>query len=461
MEYVKFSDIRPAAYNPRKISDEAFEELKCSLKALGFILPIIVNRDNMTIVAGHQRTKAAMAIGLEEAPVYYISDVGIESEILFNQIHNGVELEPQEHARCVAPRESGVFYADVPAEAFEMGGNNPSIVKDTCRLIVKHGDALCAIVCGDEVVFGNNYLKAVFTIGQPAHCYFLDPAKRKMFDYFFARDYGVFSYDHIERADFMQGRAQPPRYHAIDWSMLYRRVVPYLFKEDRRTVKVLDFGCGKAVFIDKLHKQLGYRYAIGLEFFNHNLRGISVEKGHEMINNFIAYVKANGLFDYVICDAVVNSVNTQKAEESVLTCLNLFAKPGGNVFVSGRLKEVALRQYKARRNTTDDSTTVQFFDENGLTAFMQEGQWFFQKFLTRDQVEALFDRYGFEPFIRYESSGYWGFGAKKVRELTREQYIEAVDYEFNLNLPNHQRYGRQEDVKELFGLTDAKKKTQK
>ena len=70
MEYVKFTDIKPADNNPRRISDSAIAELKGSLKTLGFILPIIVNRENMTIVAGHQRTKAAMAIGLTEAPCY-------------------------------------------------------------------------------------------------------------------------------------------------------------------------------------------------------------------------------------------------------------------------------------------------------------------------------------------------------------------------------------------------------
>ena len=107
MERVKFADIKPASYNPRKISEEAFVELQGSLKTLGFILPIIVNRDNMTIVAGHQRTKAATAVGIAEAPAYFISGVDIESEILFNQIHNGVELEPETHSECLFPREWG------------------------------------------------------------------------------------------------------------------------------------------------------------------------------------------------------------------------------------------------------------------------------------------------------------------------------------------------------------------
>lgn len=459
MDYVKFADIKPASYNPRKITEGAFEELQGSLKTLGFILPIIVNRDNMTIVAGHQRTKAAMAVGIEKAPVYFISGVDIESEILFNQVHNGVELEPAVLSICKNPRAAGEFYNDIPASDFEIKDANASIVKDICRLIVKHGDALCAIVCGDEVVFGNNYIKAAATLGYPIHCYFLETGKRAIFDYYFKKDYGVFNYDHIERADFMQGRAQPPRHKGIDWSVLYREVVPHLEKEDRRKVKILDFGCGKAMFINKLRRELGYRYAIGLEFFNHNIKGISIAKGHEMIDAFISYIKENGIhdggvFDYTICDAVLNSVNTQAAEDAVLTCLNLFTKMGGKVFVSGRSKEVAMKQYGAKRNTVDCTTTVQFFDENGLTAFMQEGQWFFQKFLTKDQVQAMFGRFGFEPFMQYQKSGYWGWGAYKVRELSRQEYIDAINLEFNLNLPNNQSYNRQGDVLPLFGLAD-------
>ena len=50
MEIVKFKDIKPAAYNPRRITETAFKELQGSLKTLGFILPIIVNKDNMTLL---------------------------------------------------------------------------------------------------------------------------------------------------------------------------------------------------------------------------------------------------------------------------------------------------------------------------------------------------------------------------------------------------------------------------
>lgn len=450
MEYVKFTDIKPADYNPRRISDSAFAELKGSLKTLGFILPIIVNRENMTIVAGHQRTKAAMAIGLTEAPCYYVSGIDIESEVRFNQVHNGIELEPDIHSECLNVRAPG-FYDDIAAEDFIIKDSKATIVKDMCQLMVNYGNALCAIVIGSECVFGNNYIKAAKITGMPIHCCFVEESKRAMFEYYFKQDYGVFSYDHIERGDFVQGLAQPPRLKVLPWSCLYEIAVPHLQNEDRKSVKVFDFGCGKAQYITKLHKQLGYRNAIGLEFFNHNTVGISVEHGQEMVDDFIAFVKANGKFDYVICDAVINSVNTQEAEDAVLMCLNLFCKMGGKIFISGRNLEYMKQQTEANRNTTP-MMSINFFDENGLTAIMKQGQWFFQKFLTDEDVDKIIKRMGFDVFVRKKSSGYFFIGAYKTKDFTKEEYAKAVDYEFNLKLPNNRRYNRHGDVKELFGL---------
>lgn len=451
MESVKIKDIKPAEYNPRKISEEAFEELKGSIRTFGFIIPIIVNKDNSTIVAGHQRTKAALVLGIEEVPAYFIEKVDIESEILFNQVHNGVELEPEKQARC--KREVSLGYHKLPNKEFECHSKNASVAKDICRLLVRYGNVLSAIICNGKVVFGNNYVYAAQILGIDVNCYVLDEALKGDYDHYFSRNYGVYCYDHIERADFMQGRAQPPVCKAVEWSILYEHIVPRILKEDPRTVRVLDFGCGKARHIDKLRVKHGFKKTVGLEFFNHNRVGISVQKGHDLIDEFIAFIQKNGKFDYTICDAVVNSVNTQAAEENVFRCLNLFTQMGGVVYCSGRMLEVALKQYELRRNTSDSTSTVQFFDENGLTAIMQEGQWFFQKFLKREQVDGIFEKYGFaEPFMRYERSGYWGFGAYKVRELSTEEYVTAVDYEFNLNLPNGQTYNRHEEIKKLFNL---------
>lgn len=170
-----------------------------------------------------------------------------------------------------------------------------------------------------------------------------------------------------------------------------------------------------------------------------------------MINDFIAYVKANGKFDYVICDAVINSVNTQEAEDAVLMCLNLFTKMGGKIFISGRNLDYMKQQTEANRNTTP-MMSINFFDENGLTAIMKQGQWFFQKFLTDEDVDRIIERMGFDVFVRKKSSGYFFIGAYKTKEFSNEEYAKAVDYEFNLKLPHNQTYNRHDEVKQLFNL---------
>lgn len=67
VSYEPIQKLKPAEYNPRVISGDEFEGLKESIKTFGLVDPIIVNKD-MTIIGGHQRVKAAEALGLKEVP---------------------------------------------------------------------------------------------------------------------------------------------------------------------------------------------------------------------------------------------------------------------------------------------------------------------------------------------------------------------------------------------------------
>ena len=67
----KISDLIPAEYNPRQLSNEQHEQIKASLKRFGFVDPVIVNthedRKNI-IIGGHMRTRVAESLGFEEVP---------------------------------------------------------------------------------------------------------------------------------------------------------------------------------------------------------------------------------------------------------------------------------------------------------------------------------------------------------------------------------------------------------
>ena len=62
----RVAELNPAAYNPRKITPEKFEALKESIKADGFLEPLVVQKEGLRIIGGHQRLKAVKEIAVEE-----------------------------------------------------------------------------------------------------------------------------------------------------------------------------------------------------------------------------------------------------------------------------------------------------------------------------------------------------------------------------------------------------------
>lgn len=62
-ETIYINELRPAIYNPRKITKDELEKLKTSIKTFGLTDPIIINlRNKNTIIGGHQRYKALLEI---------------------------------------------------------------------------------------------------------------------------------------------------------------------------------------------------------------------------------------------------------------------------------------------------------------------------------------------------------------------------------------------------------------
>jgi len=68
----KISELSPAKYNPRKISDEAIGRLTKSLAEFGNIQPITWNARTGNLVGGHQRLKVFQAMGKDEVEVWAV-----------------------------------------------------------------------------------------------------------------------------------------------------------------------------------------------------------------------------------------------------------------------------------------------------------------------------------------------------------------------------------------------------
>ena len=76
--YRKVSDLNPYKNNPR-INDDAVPDVAQSIKRFGFLVPIVIDGNNV-VVAGHTRLKASEMLGLTEVPCI-VADGLTEDEI--------------------------------------------------------------------------------------------------------------------------------------------------------------------------------------------------------------------------------------------------------------------------------------------------------------------------------------------------------------------------------------------
>ncbi|MCR6643839.1 MAG: site-specific DNA-methyltransferase [Terricaulis sp.] len=72
IELVAVSALKPYARNARTHSKKQIDQIAASIKAFGFVNPILVD-DDLTIIAGHGRLEAAKLLGLNEIPILRVS----------------------------------------------------------------------------------------------------------------------------------------------------------------------------------------------------------------------------------------------------------------------------------------------------------------------------------------------------------------------------------------------------
>ena len=421
---------------------------------IGFTVPILVNSKNNVIIAGHQRTKAATALGITKVPAVMVDNVSTGDEIKFNQLHNGVDA--QRGFECIADTQglkSGEFI-DIEVGRFTVKKFGATYVKEICRMLIKYGNVLSCVICRGEVLIGANYVRACELLNMTPHCYIIDDS---LFDQaldYMKSDYGEYSYENIKKNTYVQGLAQMHRnltkgeLKKCNKSTLYENyVIPYLMKS--HTESILDFGCGKGAYISHLMKS--YAGAIGVEFYNNNGSQINVSMGNMQIDRLIEYLKKEKAFDVVICDSVLNSVDSVEAEKSVMACLNLFCKE--KLFISGRPLKAILDKLEHSKDKSARKY-VSYLDSDNFTGDYRKGNWYFQHFHDKDGIKHLLERNGFEiekmTYMTYGDS--WQVEAVKVRELSKQEYIDAIDFEFNLPLPGGKSYCRHDDIKRVLGL---------
>lgn len=469
MEYIDIESLNPAEYNPRLLTPEAQENLKKSITELGIIKPIIIRRSDKRIMAGHQRTKTMKLLGYTHVPAFVLDGVNSTDEVRFNQLHNYAECEVSEvqpDIRVPVPEGTEGFFM-VPNKDITIitkGGSNAHVV-DLTKMILRYGQFANA-VCNHEgkVIISTVYAKAVKLMGMDLLVYVLPEGKEEMALSYFSKEYGVFEYSHLERKTYIQSFAQKARLRekngipsSRSHSTLYERLVlPFITKD----MHVLDFGAGQKDYATRMKKE-GYLID-AIEFF-HRKDGADVIDEKEIRQDCADVCRTlseYGLYDVVVCDSVLNSVNSLDDERNVLLSISALCKPGGMIFWSG-IPILFVQKTSERKETHDYRSRALFLDANNFTANFRFGEWYFQHYHSTADVCRLTEEFIGSDFRIYDK----GIEVDKSRELRgssfqvsvmnerraeHDVYAEALRYEFTLPLPNNRRWDLDKEILPVF-----------
>lgn len=460
MQIVKISDLKGAEYNPRYLSDESFQMLRQSIRELGIIKPVIVRIENRTLIAGHQRTKAMTAEGITETPAYVLKNLNYADEVRFNQLHNACEIEVSPKApkiRINGPLKVGEFQRvkNSQIEVLSFGKMN-AWVNVLSKLLCKYGEFGCPICTPDgEVRISAAYAYAAKAAGLDIDILCLPEDKAAKAVFYLSKQYGVFSYDLLEKKTYQQRFAQKKRLRDgrkgeanSNKSFLFEKyVLPYL-ADKPKTLRILDFGAGQKDYSKRLMK-MGFNVTCVDPY--HMKKGstdVDIRGNAEDFRKIAADIEKNGLYDVVICDSVLNSVDSMEAERSVVHTVYGLCRMGGQIFISGRNYEAEEKRSNTKVIKTEDSL-IRFYDENKFSGIFRNGEWFYQKYHTREDIHNIASLMSSSFQVHFNSQAF-EICAVKNKAVPLENVIAGLRFEWNLPLPNGFRYGLSDVIEKSY-----------
>ncbi len=121
IEHVDIETLKPDPANPRRISDAELEALTRSLREFGFVQPVLVRREDETVIGGHQRLLAARRLGIKTVPAIYL-DISLEQARLLNLALNQISGSWDDDllARMVADLQA-IETVDLSLSGFDEG----------------------------------------------------------------------------------------------------------------------------------------------------------------------------------------------------------------------------------------------------------------------------------------------------------------------------------------------------
>lgn len=452
-EFIREYDLTkltPADYNPRYLPPEKLEKLKCSIRELGIIKPLIVNGDNGVLTAGHQRTRAIRACGISKAPVIRICGINIQDEIRFNLFHNSIETDKSKvriNVQGCAVGDYSILSAD-KINVIERA--NAVVVRSICELIVKYGE-WGSVVCDEagNVILNNEYAVAAKKTKTDLIVYVLPNEQKERMLEFLSEDYGEYNYDSLGIKSYNQLYCQMNRLgegskRALK-SSLYETVVLNKINKD---LHILDFGAGKCAYVNLLRAK-GYSAFAYEPNFQNSKRNIDIRAVVKMIKDIEAHVREHGLFDVVVLDSVFNSVVNDEVENYVACVCRCFLKPDGVFYTATRNYNVVLKA-KDLKISAGRTRQLEFLDKNLFSATFRDGVWTMQHFHTKETLRNLLSKYydTVETFGEVQGSQVYAI-ARKPKKIDIDYCATALEFELNMEYPRGFKHNKHTGLKNL------------
>jgi len=451
VEKVPIEEVTGSEYNPRAITEEALLALQHSIRRFGMVKPLIVNATNNVITAGHQRKKAATAIGLTHLPCIRINSPNLQDEILFNLMHNSIETS-KTTVRLEDYVVGGYHYCPSEKVKIESEPQNVLVCSEITKLMSRYGEWGSVVTDADgNVILNAEYAYCSKKLGYGVLVYAIPNEDVAEFLECMGIEYGKYNFDNLGVQTYHQFLAQPKRLSTdgrqSNTSILYEK---YLIPRLQKTDSIIDIGAGRMAYV-KLLKSRGYN----IHAYEPSLmvKGANKLDMKGIIANILRAekeVRTNGLFDWCVLEAVINSVVDDEFEKAVLTACNAVLKSTGTLITCTRNIAYVEKAYDKTKLSAGAGDCLWYLDDKNYTLGVTNGIVFKQKFHTRESYVALLEQYFEEVGVLSCTASYIYCACSKPKQLPEEVYEEYLDKELNIEYPGGFKHNKHRGLMEAL-----------
>ena len=451
VEKVPIEEVTGSEYNPRAITEEALLALQHSIRRFGMVKPLIVNATNNVITAGHQRKKAATAIGLTHLPCIRINSPNLQDEILFNLMHNSIETS-KTTVRLEDYVVGGYHYCPSEKVKIESEPQNVLVCSEITKLMSRYGEWGSVVTDADgNVILNAEYAYCSKKLGYGVLVYAIPNEDVAEFLECMGIEYGKYNFDNLGVHTYHQFLPQPKRLSTdgrqSNTSILYEK---YLIPRLQKTDSIIDIGAGRMAYV-KLLKSRGYN----IHAYEPSLmvKGANKLDMKGIIANILRAekeVRTNGLFDWCVLEAVINSVVDDEFEKAVLTACNAVLKSTGTLITCTRNIAYVEKAYDKTKLSAGAGDCLWYLDDKNYTLGVTNGIVFKQKFHTRESYVALLEQYFEEVGVLSCTASYIYCACSKPKQLPEEVYEEYLDKELNIEYPGGFKHNKHRGLMEAL-----------